>query len=68
MLGNFSFGDYFKDDAIDYAWRFITSELGINKDKSEIIYHDDEQAYNAWKKITGFSDDKIIRISTKDNF
>ncbi len=69
MLGNFSFGDYFKDDAIDYAWRFITSELGINKDKLCVtIYHDDEQAYNAWKKITGFSDDKIIRISTKDNF
>ena len=69
MLGNFAFGDYFKDDAIDYAWRFITSELGINKDKLCVtIYHDDEQAYNAWKKITGFSDDKIIRISTKDNF
>jgi len=69
MLGNFSFGDYFKDEAIDYAWRFITSELGINRDKLCVtIYHDDEQAYNAWKKITGFSDDKIIRISTKDNF
>ncbi len=69
MLGNFSFGDYFKDEAIDYAWRFITSELGINKDKLCVtIYHDDEQAYNAWKKITSFSDDKIIRISTKDNF
>ena len=69
MLGNFSFGDYFKDEAIEYAWNYITSELGINKDKLYVtIYHDDEQAYSAWKKITNFADDKIIRISTNDNF
>ena len=69
MLGNFSFGDYFKDEAIEYAWNYITSELGINKDKLYVtIYHDDEQAYSAWKKITNFTDDKIIRISTNDNF
>ena len=69
MLGNFSFGDYFKDEAIEYAWNYITGELGINKDKLYItIYHDDEQAYSAWKKITSFGDDKIIRISTNDNF
>ena len=69
MLGNFSFGDYFKDEAIEFAWKFITSELGINRDKLCVtIYHNDEQAYEAWKKITGFHDDKIIRISTKDNF
>jgi alanyl-tRNA synthetase len=69
MLGNFSFGDYFKDEAIEYAWNYITGELGINKDKLYVtIYHDDEQAYSAWKKITSFSDDKIIRISTNDNF
>ena len=69
MLGNFSFGDYFKDDAIEYAWKFITSELAINKDKLCVtIYHDDEQAYESWKKVAGLSDDRIIRISTKDNF
>ncbi|MDG2417137.1 MAG: alanine--tRNA ligase [Pelagibacterales bacterium] len=69
MLGNFSFGDYFKDEAIEYAWNYITGELGINKDKLYVtIYHDDEQAYFAWKKITNFTDDKIIRISTNDNF
>ena len=64
MLGNFSFGDYFKDEAIEYAWNYITGELGINKDKLYVtIYHDDEQAFSAWKKITGFGDDKIIRLS-----
>ncbi|MDC3163572.1 alanine--tRNA ligase-related protein, partial [Pelagibacteraceae bacterium] len=69
MLGNFSFGDYFKEDAIEYAWKFITSELAINKDKLCVtIYHDDEQAYESWKKVAGLNDDRIIRISTKDNF
>ena len=69
MLGNFSFGDYFKDEAIEYAWNYITGEMGINKDKLYVtIYHDDEKAYSAWKKITNFTDDKIIRISTNDNF
>ena len=69
MLGNFSFGDYFKEDAIEYAWKFITSELAINKDKLCVtIYHDDEQAYESWKKVAGLSDYRIIRISTKDNF
>jgi alanyl-tRNA synthetase len=69
MLGNFSFGDYFKDEAIDYAWKFMIKELGINKERLFVtIYHDDEQAYRAWKKISGFSDEKIIRISTNDNF
>ena len=69
MLGNFSFGDYFKEDAIHYAWNFITKELSISSDRLYVtIYHDDEQAYDAWKKISGFSDNKIIRISTKDNF
>ena len=69
MLGNFSFGDYFKDDAIYYAWNFITKELSISPDKLYVtIYHDDEQAYEAWKKISSFDDNKIIRIGTKDNF
>ena len=69
MLGNFSFGDYFKDEAIYYAWNFITKELSISPDKLYVtIYHDDEQAYESWKKISSFDDNKIIRISTKDNF
>ena len=69
MLGNFSFGDYFKDEAIYYAWNFITKELSISPDKLYVtIYHDDEQAYEAWKKISSFDDNKIIRIGTKDNF
>lgn len=69
MLGNFSFGDYFKEEAIFYAWEFLTKELGINKEKLLVtIYHNDDEAYNFWKKIAGLSDDKIIRISTDDNF
>ena len=69
MLGNFSFGDYFKDEAISYAWNYLTKELGINKEKLFItIYHNDEEAYLLWKKITNFNDDRIIRISTSDNF
>jgi alanyl-tRNA synthetase len=69
MLGNFSFGDYFKEEAIFYAWEFLTKELGINKTKLlATIYHNDDEAYNFWKKIAGLSDDKIIRISTDDNF
>jgi len=69
MLGNFSFGDYFKDEAINYAWNFITKELSISKDKLYVtIFHNDEQAYAAWKKVSGFNDSKIIRISTNDNF
>ena len=69
MLGNFSFGDYFKEEAIFYAWEFLTKELGINKSKLlATIYHNDDEAYNFWKKIAGLSDDKIIRISTDDNF
>ena len=69
MLGNFSFGDYFKEEAIYYAWNFITKELSISPDKLYVtIYHDDEQAYEAWKKISSFDDKKIIRIGTKDNF
>ncbi|AIF80729.1 alanyl-tRNA ligase [endosymbiont of Acanthamoeba sp. UWC8] len=69
MLGNFSFGDYFKDEAILLAWNYLTKEVGLNTDKLYItIYHDDEEAYKIWKKITGFSDQKIIRIATSDNF
>ncbi len=69
MMGNFSFGDYFKENAIPFAWEFITKELGIDKEKLYVtIYHDDEDAYKLWKKLTGFADEKIIRIATSDNF
>ncbi len=69
MLGNFSFGDYFKDEAIKFAWEFLTKELSIDSTKLYItIYHDDEEAYNIWKKVAGLSDDRIIKISTSDNF
>jgi len=69
MLGNFSFGDYFKPDAIAFAWELVTKEFGLNKDKLLVtVYHDDDEAAKLWKKIAGFSDDKIIRISTSANF
>ncbi|MEQ1695876.1 MAG: alanine--tRNA ligase, partial [Hyphomicrobiaceae bacterium] len=69
MLGNFSFGDYFKDAAIELAWNLITKEYGLDKKKLLVtVYHDDDQAFNVWKKLTGFSDDRIIRIPTSDNF
>jgi alanyl-tRNA synthetase len=69
MLGNFSFGDYFKEEAITYAWNLITKEFGINKNRLYVtVYHDDQKAYEYWKKIAGFSDDRIIKIATSDNF
>jgi alanyl-tRNA synthetase len=69
MLGNFSFGDYFKEDAIAFAWDFLTNHLFLPKDKLYVtIYHDDDEAFDLWKRIAGLSDDRIIRISTKDNF
>jgi alanyl-tRNA synthetase len=69
MLGNFSFGDYFKADAIQYAWDFLTKELKLSKDKLLVtIYHDDEEAFDIWANKIGISEDKIIRISTSDNF
>ena len=69
MLGNFSFGDYFKEEAIFYAWNFLTKELGINKDRLLVtVYHTDFEAANHWKKIAGLSEEKIIRISSDDNF
>src|SRR5690242_19623865 len=69
MLGNFSFGDYFKERAIELAWKLITREFGLKKDKLLVtIYHDDDEAAGYWKKIAGFSDDRIIRIATSDNF
>jgi alanyl-tRNA synthetase len=69
MLGNFSFGDYFKEEAISYAWNLITKEFGIDKNHLYVtVYHNDEEAYNFWKKIAGFTDDRIIKIATSDNF
>ena len=69
MLGNFSFGDYFKDQAIEFAWNLITKEFKIEKEKLLVtVFSEDEDAYNFWKKIAGLSDDKIIKINTSDNF
>lgn len=69
MLGNFSFGDYFKDDAINFAWEFLTKEIELPKDKLYVtIFHNDEEAHDIWKKVAGLSEDRIIRIATKDNF
>ncbi len=69
MLGNFSFGDYFKEQAIPYAWELLTREFGIPKDKLLVtVYHTDDEAANIWKKVAGLSDDRIIRIPTDDNF
>ena len=69
MLGNFSFGDYFKEGAIPFAWELLTKDFGLPKDKLAVtIYYNDEDAYNLWKKVSGLPDDRIIRISTKDNF
>src|SRR3954453_9112813 len=69
MLGNFSFGDYFKERAIELAWKLITKEYGLKKDKLLVtVYHDDDEAAGLWKKIAGFTDDRIIRIPTSDNF
>ncbi|MDR6430774.1 alanine--tRNA ligase [Brucella pseudogrignonensis] len=69
MLGNFSFGDYFKEEAITHAWNLITKEFGLNKDKLLVtVYHTDDDAANFWKKIAGLSGDRIIRIATNDNF
>ena len=69
MLGNFSFGDYFKTQAIPYAWELLTKDFGIPKDKLLVtVYHTDEEAADLWKKVAGLTDDRIIRIATDDNF
>ena len=69
MLGNFSFGDYFKDRAIELAWNLVTDEFGLNKDKLLVtVYHEDEEAAALWRKIAGLPDERIIRIATSDNF
>ena len=69
MLGNFSFGDYFKPLAIELAWTLITRDFGLSKDRLSVtVYHDDDVAYDLWKKIAGLPDSRIIRIATSDNF
>ena len=69
MLGNFSFGDYFKESAIKFAWELITKDYGISKEKLTVtVFHEDDEAFNLWKKIAGLHDSRIIRIKTNDNF
>ena len=69
MLGNFSFGDYFKEQAIHHAWKLVTEVYGLPSDKLLVtIYHDDDEAAKWWTKIAGLKDDRIIRIATSDNF
>ncbi len=69
MLGNFSFGDYFKEGAIENAWKLITGDFGLAKDRLTVtVYHTDDHAFDLWKKIAGLPDERIIRIATSDNF
>ncbi|MFC4699879.1 alanine--tRNA ligase [Glaciecola siphonariae] len=69
MLGNFSFGDYFKEQAINFAWNFLTKELGLSEEKLLVtIYHEDDEAFDIWHQKVGLPADKIIRIATSDNF
>ncbi len=69
MLGNFSFGDYFKERAIELAWNLITKDFGLDKNKLYFtVYNEDKEAFNLWKKISGLGEDRIIKISTSDNF
>jgi alanyl-tRNA synthetase len=69
MLGNFSFGDYFKDRAIELAWTLLTKEWGLSPDRlTATVYHTDDEAFDLWKRIAGLPEDRIIRIPTKDNF
>ena len=69
MLGNFSFGDYFKEEAIDAAWTLVTKEFGLPADRLlATVYHDDDEAFGLWRKIAGLPEDRVIRIPTSDNF
>ena len=69
MLGNFSFGDYFKEQAITHAWTLLTKEWGLNPNRlTATVYHTDDEAFGLWKKIAGLPEERIIRIPTKDNF
>lgn len=69
MLGNFSFGDYFKENAIEFAWNLITREFELPVEKLMVtVYHEDDEAFSLWKRIAGMPDSKIVRIATSDNF
>ena len=69
MLGNFSFGDYFKEQAILHAWTLLTREWGLSADRlTATVYHDDDEAFDLWRKISGLPEERIIRITTNDNF
>ncbi|MFN3481979.1 MAG: alanine--tRNA ligase, partial [Rhabdaerophilum calidifontis] len=69
MLGNFSFGEYFKEDAIEFAWTLVTREFGLPKDRLSVtVYHEDDEAFGFWRKISGLPEDRIIRIASSDNF
>ncbi|WP_242139050.1 alanine--tRNA ligase [Sphingomonas sp. TREG-RG-20F-R18-01] len=69
MLGNFSFGDYFKERAITLAWNLLTQEWGIDPDRLTVtVYHTDDEAFDLWRKIAGLPEERIIRIATNDNF
>ena len=69
MLGNFSFGDYFKPEAIEFAWNLLTKDFAIDPKRLTVtVYHEDEEAAGLWLRIAGLSDDRIIRIATSDNF
>jgi len=69
MLGNFSFGDYFKEQAIEHAWKLLTKDFELPKDKLSVtVYHEDDESFKLWKKIAGLNENKIIKISTSDNF
>ena len=69
MLGNFSFGDYFKDRAIELAWNLLTKDWGLPRDKLMVtVYQDDDEALDLWKKIAGLSEDRIVRLGAKSNF
>ena len=69
MMGNFSFGDYFKDLAIELAWNLVTRDYGLDKDRLwATVYHTDDEAYDIWRKVSGLPEERIIRIPTSDNF
>ena len=68
MLGNFSFGDYFKEQAIEHAWELLTKDFELPKEKLSVtVFNEDEDSFRLWKKIAGLSEEKIIKISTSDN-
>jgi len=69
MLGNFSFGDYFKADAIKFAWQFLTKDLGLDRRRLKAtVFRDDDEAFNLWKSVAGLPEDRILRLGEEDNF